>query len=207
MASMDLMSIIFGILVVVFSIVLHEISHGAVAYSLGDNTAKDMGRLTLNPIKHLDFFGSIILPLFTFFLGGFAFGYAKPVPYNPLNLRDRKYGPAKVALAGPAVNIVLALLFGLAFRLLPSSLDATLLPELFKFIIEINLILAIFNLMPIPPLDGHWLVLTLLPDKFNSFKVFLLKYNMFLFVVFIFFIFPWIYQYLIYYLFKAIIGQ
>lgn len=196
---------VFKILAVVFSVVLHEISHGAVAYSLGDNTAKDAGRLTLNPLKHLDFFGSLILPIFTFLVGGFIFGYAKPVPYNPLNLKDRKYGPAKVAFAGPAINVALALLFGLTFRFLPHSLNATLLPDLFSFIIMLNLVLAIFNLMPIPPLDGHWLVLTLLPEKFNSFKIFLLKYSVFLFVVFIFFIFPLLLP-LINFLFRAIIG-
>ncbi|MEX2052908.1 MAG: site-2 protease family protein, partial [Candidatus Paceibacterota bacterium] len=87
---MDLITILFGIVVVLFSIVLHEVSHGVMANSLGDSTAKNLGRLTLNPFKHLDLFGSVILPLLTFFVGGFIFGYAKPVPYNPANLRDKK---------------------------------------------------------------------------------------------------------------------
>src|SRR3989338_292736 len=96
----------FTIVVIVFSIVLHEVSHGAVANSLGDPTAKQLGRLTLNPIKHIDLFGSIILPVSMALLSGgaFIFGYAKPVPYNPLNLNDRHWGPAKVALAGPLTN-------------------------------------------------------------------------------------------------------
>ena len=107
------------ILVVLFSIVLHEVAHGAVANHLGDPTAKNLGRLTLNPFKHLDLFGSVLLPLMTFFIGGFVFGYAKPVPYNPNNLSDRKYGPARVALAGPLTNIAIAVLFGLVIRFLP----------------------------------------------------------------------------------------
>jgi Zn-dependent protease len=202
---MDFLTALFEIFVVIFSVVLHEVSHGAVANSMGDSTAKDLGRLTLNPFKHLDLFGSIILPIFTFLLGGFVFGYAKPVPYNPLNLRDRKYGPAKVALAGPAVNLVIAFLFGMVLRFLPLALQATTLPGLLKFIVMLNLVLAIFNLMPIPPLDGHWLLLTFLPDRFVKFKMFLLQYNLIIFFVFLVFVFPLLFP-LINFLFKAIVG-
>src|SRR3989344_8429104 len=106
-------------LVILFSIVLHEVAHGVAAHSLGDPTAKNLGRLTLNPIKHLDLFGSIILPVMTYWAGGFIFGYAKPVPYNPLNLNDQKYGPAKVAAAGPLSNFMLAVLIGLFLRFAP----------------------------------------------------------------------------------------
>src|SRR3989344_1630374 len=108
----QLLFILFRILVVLFSVVIHEVSHGVMANSLGDPTAKKLGRLTLNPIKHLDIWGSILLPIITYQIGGFIFGYAKPVPYNPYNLRDRKFGPAKVALAGPLSNIIIALIFG-----------------------------------------------------------------------------------------------
>src|SRR3989338_7191179 len=121
---------VFQVLVLIFSVVIHEVSHGVMANSLGDPTAKNLGRLTLNPLKHLDFFGSILLPLFTFFAGGFVFGYAKPVPYNPNNLRDRKYGPAKVAIAGPLSNIILAILFGLTLRFLPDIFSSSLIPDL-----------------------------------------------------------------------------
>lgn len=202
---MDLLHIIFNILVVLFSVVLHEVSHGIVANSMGDTTAKDLGRITLNPFKHLDFFGSILLPIITFWLSGFVFGYAKPVPYNPSNLSDRKYGPAKVALAGPAVNLVIALLFGMVLRFLPISLEPTILPQLFSFIVILNLVLAIFNLMPIPPLDGHWLLLTFLPERFASFKLLLLRYSLPLFLIFIVFLFPLIYP-LINLLFRVIVG-
>ncbi|MEX1063955.1 MAG: site-2 protease family protein [Candidatus Paceibacterota bacterium] len=202
---MDLITILFGIVVVLFSIVLHEVSHGVMANSLGDSTAKNLGRLTLNPFKHLDLFGSVILPLLTFFVGGFIFGYAKPVPYNPANLRDRKYGPAKVAFAGPMVNIIIAVLFGLILRFLPVSLEATALPRLLSIIVSFNLLLAVFNLIPIPPLDGHWLLLTFLPARFAAFKVFLLRYGLVLFFIFLIFLFPIIVP-LINFLFRVIVG-
>lgn len=189
-----------------FSVVIHEVSHGLMANSLGDPTAKNLGRLTLNPLKHLDLFGSIVLPLFTFFAGGFVFGYAKPVPYNPFNLRDRKHGPAKVAMAGPMSNIIIALIFGLALRFLPAILAITLLPKLFSFIVLLNLVLAVFNLMPIPPLDGHWLLLTFVPDKFHEFKRFFIRYGLILFFFFVIFIFPLLFP-IIRFLFKIIVGE
>ena len=104
---------IFQILILIFSVVVHEVSHGYAALALGDKTAQDAGRLTLNPLKHLDPFGSIILPSLSYMLGGFIFGWAKPVPYNPYNLKNRKWGPAIVALAGPFANVSLAVVFGL----------------------------------------------------------------------------------------------
>ena len=173
-----------------YSVVIHEVSHGAVAYSMGDPTAKNLGRLTLNPLKHLDMFGSVLLPLISFFLGGFIFGYAKPVPYNPLNLRDRKYGAAKVALAGPASNVLLAVLFGLTLRFLPDIFSSSLVPELLGIVVMLNLFLAIFNLFPIPPLDGHWLLMTFLPARFEAAKLFLYRYGFLLLLFFLFFIFP-----------------
>lgn len=202
---MGFILVIFKILVVLFSVVLHEVSHGSVANSMGDPTAKNLGRLTLNPFKHLDLFGSVLLPIFTLLVGGFIFGYAKPVPYNPANLSDRKYGAAKVAFAGPAVNIIIALLFGLILRFLPAGLESGILPELFSFVVILNLVLAVFNLMPIPPLDGHWLMLTFLPARFAAFKFFVLRYSMVIFIVFLFFIFPLLLP-LINLIFRAIVG-
>ncbi len=198
---------IFIAAVFIYSVVIHEISHGAIANALGDDTAKNLGRLTLNPLKHLDMFGSILLPLFLLIIRSpFVFGYAKPVPYNPLNLRDQKYGPAKVAFAGPAANLSLAVLFGLVLRFLPASFGVSTLPNLLGFVVQINLLLAVFNLMPIPPLDGHWLLLTFLPARFVAFKSFLVRYGLIIFVAFLFFIFPLIYGYLIYPLFRVIVG-
>src|SRR3989338_3668126 len=196
------------ILAVLFSIVLHELSHGFMALHLGDRTAKDLGRLTLNPIKHLDLVGSIILPLLTFFASGFIFGYAKPVPYNPYNWRDRKYGPAKVAMAGPLTNISLAVLFGLILRFLPSSgLPISVQSvELLQFIVLINLVLAIFNLVPIPPLDGHWLVLTFVPDRYYQFKQVYARSGWLVFILFLFFGFALILP-LVFWLFRLIVGS
>jgi len=158
-------STILGIVVFLYSVILHEISHGLMAQSLGDNTAKDMGRITLNPIKHLDFFGSIVLPLLLIISGvGFVFGYAKPVPYNPENLRDKKYGPAKVALAGPLSNLILGVLFGLVLRLDNFIYISTTVQEL----------------------------LTFLPVKFNGLKLFLYRYNIALLLIFILFVTPFL---------------
>ena len=198
---------IFYIVVLLYSVVIHEVSHGLMADSLGDPTAKNLGRLTLNPLKHMDMFGSVILPLLLFISRApFVIGYAKPVPYNPQNLSDKKYGSAKVALAGPASNLALALIFGLSLRLMPDIFTSSLMPELFSFIIFLNLVLAIFNLFPIPPLDGHWLLMTFLPSRFNFLKVFLYRYSLVLLFIFIIFIFPLIFPLvsLLYYLITGI---
>lgn len=203
---MGIIEFVFLVIVFIYSVVLHEVSHGFVAYSLGDDTAKNLGRLTLNPIKHLDIFGSVVLPLMLLVIRApFVFGYAKPVPYNPYNLRDKRFGPAKVALAGPTVNLTLAVMFGLILRFLPASINS-ILPVLLGYIVQINLLLAIFNLMPIPPLDGHWLLLAFLPDRFQNVKLFIARYSLVLFLVFLVFIFPVIFP-LINFLYRVIIGQ
>ena len=146
-------NIIFGLVVLVVSVILHEVAHGYMANWLGDPTARLAGRLTLNPISHIDPVGSVILPLVLAFTGSpFLIGYAKPVPYNPYNLPG-KYDEGLVAFAGPGTNIFLALLFGLAIRFG----GAAFLPQLvtaFATIVYINMLLALFNLIPIPPLDG-----------------------------------------------------
>ena len=186
---------VFQIVVLLFSITIHEVSHGLMAYSLGDNTAKNLGRLTLNPLKHLDMFGSILLPLLLFVIRSpFIFGYAKPVPYNPRNLRDRKYGAAKVAIAGPLANITLAVVFGTILRFMPDIFTSSLIPQLFASIVFINLILAVFNMFPIPPLDGHWLLFTFLPARYNYLKVYMYRYSMFLFILFLLFFLPLVFN-------------
>ena len=196
---------IFYIIVILYSVTIHEVSHGLMANSLGDPTAKNLGRLSLNPIKHIDLFGSILLPLFLFFTTGFVFGYAKPVPYNPNNLTDRKYGPAKVAIAGPLSNFTLALLFGLTLRFVPDVFLSPLVFQLFSYIVLLNLVLGIFNLFPVPPLDGHWLLMTFLPANLNNVKLYIYKNSFILFpiflVVFMLFVSP-----IIYWFFKLITG-
>jgi len=163
----DYSIIVFEIIVLVFSAVAHEYMHGWAAYQLGDNTAKDAGRLTINPLAHLEWFGSFFLPLMMVISGlPFIFGWAKPVPYNPYNLRDRRYGDAKVALAGPLTNLVLAIVFGLCLRFLPffNMTFSTLL----SIIVYINLVLMFFNLVPIPPLDGSKILATFLPAEMRA---------------------------------------
>jgi len=157
------MDSIYQILILVFSAVVHEYMHGWTAYRLGDSTAKNAGRLTANPLAHLEWFGSFFLPLIMVF-GNFPFviGWAKPVPYNPNNLRDQKYGEAKVAAAGPLANLAIAVVFGLALRWLPFY--SLTFASLISLIVYINLILMVFNLLPIPPLDGSKILAAFLPD-------------------------------------------
>ena len=169
-----------------------------VANSLGDPTAKRLGRLSLNPIPHIDIFGSIILPILSLFGAGLLIGYAKPVPYDPRNLSDKKFGPLKVALAGPVSNIILALLFGLVLRFLPDIFTSALVPEMFKLIISINLWLAIFNLFPIPPLDGHWILRAIFPranwDGFSGYSIVLIFFLIFIIAPYIYPLVGWLYE-------------
>ncbi|MDD5144971.1 MAG: site-2 protease family protein [Candidatus Pacebacteria bacterium] len=158
--DINLTSKLFLYLIVVISAVFHEYFHGWAAFRMGDSTAKDAGRLTLNPLKHMDPFGTVLIPLLLLFFAGGFIGWAKPVPYNPFNLRDRKYGSTKVALAGPLANFAIALIFGLAIRFLPITGS---LREIFFEIGYINVFLAFFNLIPIPPLDGSKLLMDLMP--------------------------------------------
>ncbi len=152
---------------------------------LGDPTARLLGRLTLNPIPHIDLLGSIILPAI-FVLSGspIVFGWAKPVPYNPANINGtpfkNRYGGALVAIAGPAVNIFLAIIFGLLVRFVPLNL---LMAQFFLVIVVINISLAVFNLIPIPPLDGHHILSALLPYRFRQKYLELSQYSFILMFV------------------------
>ena len=184
------------------SVVVHEVSHGYAASMLGDQTAKYQGRLTLNPLKHLDFVGSILVPAFSYFLGGFIFGWAKPVPYNPYNLRPGRWSEAIVAAAGPVSNILLAIIFGMLLRL---GITNPAFIQITSVIVFINIVLAIFNLMPIPPLDGSKLLFALFPDKLFQIRGFFERYGFVLVLLFIFFLWQFIFPVIIF-LFRLITG-
>ena len=154
---------IFPFLIIIYSIILHEVAHGYAAYIQGDQTAARAGRLTLNPLPHIDMIGSVVVPLFAFLTAGTFFGWAKPVPYNPYNIRTR-LGLAFVASAGILTNLFLALIAGIAFKVLYAQ--GALTPELGKgifTIISVNVSLAFFNLIPIPPFDGMAILEALFP--------------------------------------------
>jgi len=182
---------IFEIIILIFSAVIHEYMHGFVAFQMGDSTAKDAGRLTLNPIAHLEWFGSLFLPLVMIFTGmPFIFGWAKPVPYNPYNLRDRKYGDAKVAIAGPLANLIIALVFGLILRFLPFF--SMTFAGLLSIIVYINLVLMLFNLVPIPPLDGSKILAAFLPPAVRAKYLSLDRTGFILVIIFILLAGNWI---------------
>ena len=174
---------ILSIIILIFSVIVHEVSHGFMADRLGDSTARRAGRLTLNPLKHIDPIGSILVPIITS-LAGFTFGWAKPVPYNPYNLRNKRQGEFLIALAGPASNLLLALIFGTIIRFAAGSATdaasaAAMAPFLtiLTYIVLINIVLAIFNLIPLPPLDGSKLLFSVLPDQYGRWRMMLERYG------------------------------
>jgi Zn-dependent protease len=170
---MDIAIIIFEFIVLLFSAILHEVAHGAEAEHLGDDTAKRAGRLTLNPFVHLDPFGSIILPILLFLGtgGAFFFAAAKPVPYNPNNLKNPRSGSAMIALAGPLTNILLAIVFGIVIRVSALFPVSDLFVQLLGIVVLVNIVLAMFNLIPIPPLDGSRVLFALLPQTPTTYRV------------------------------------
>jgi len=205
---MDPLVLIIQIAILLMAVVIHEVSHGAMANYLGDPTAKYAGRLSLNPIKHLDFWGSFIIPLFLLIVRSpVLFGWAKPVPYNPYNLRNQKWGPAAVAVAGPGSNLIIALIFGLALRFVPlaNSIYLENLAQIFVYIVILNLLLAVFNLIPIPPLDGSKILFAALPYKYQYITATIERYGLILLLFFIFFLFRFILP-IVFWLFKIIVG-
>lgn len=182
--QIDLISSVITLAILIMSIVIHEVAHGYAAYRLGDHTAEYEGRLTLNPLKHLDLVGSFIVPVILYMTGsGFMFGWAKPVPYNPYNLRDQRSGELKVALAGPVSNLLVALVFGLGVRALSGGEGlALLVADLCRLVVVMNIGLAIFNLVPIPPLDGSKVLYWFLPYRYYRVRQSLEQFG-FLFVL------------------------
>lgn len=161
---MNFVNTIFSIIILIISVMFHELAHGVTADKLGDPTPGLAGRLTLNPIKHVDWVGSVILPLLCVLSGtGFIIGWAKPVPFNPKYFTNKRWGPALVAVAGPMMNIVVAVLAAIAFRILAPIATMASFASLLELVAIINISLAVFNLIPIPPLDGHHILGALIP--------------------------------------------
>lgn len=210
---MELGSIIVAVLILLISAVLHEVAHGYAANFLGDPTARLAGRLTLNPVRHIDPFGSVILPaLMVLLKSPILFGYAKPVPYNPYNLRGR-YAEAFVASAGVLTNFGLAIALGLLIRFFGESLPGTSL-QVLGFAVYINLMLGLFNLIPIPPLDGAKVLSGILPHnlafKYREFEnrvAMLGPFTGFALVILVFYLFAPVFGSVLGALFEALTGS
>ncbi len=189
----QLLGQLFQVIVLIFLTIIHEVSHGLMAYKLGDNTAKDMGRLTLNPLKHLEFFGSFLVPLLFIMSGSpFILGWAKPVPFNPYNLKNPKRDGALIAAAGPTSNFLIAIIFGLIVRIIAGFSAVAASPVLVNVLMLINLIifvsvlLGVFNLIPIPPFDGSRIVFPFLKGGAERLWLQLEQYGTFLVILLLF---------------------
>lgn len=189
---MDAVNSLFYIIILILSVVIHEVAHGYVAYRYGDMTAEMAGRLTMNPIKHIDMFGSVLIPGLLLISGaGFVIGWAKPVPYNPDNFTNRKYGTIAVGFAGILANFAIAIIFGVLMRVL-SGIGA-LSPDavfIISTIVITNIVLGFFNLMPIPPLDGSRILAGIGGYKAERLVQNLERYGLVLALIFIFFVWP-----------------
>lgn len=163
---MNIQSLVFLYIIIILSSIVHEYAHAWAAFRQGDATAKYAGRLTLNPIAHMDWWGTVLMPLALLYFFGIFFGYAKPVPINPYNFREQRRGMIEVSLAGVAANFLVAIVLGLVVRFVPGfSLNQFLL-----FIVEVNIWLGLFNLLPFPPLDGSKLLIALADININRFS-------------------------------------
>lgn len=167
----DPMLFLAWLIAIIFALSIHEFAHAYLAITQGDPTAKLMGRVSLNPLAHIDAFGFLAILLI-------GFGWAKPVPVNPLYFKNKKWGDAIVAFAGPVSNFIAAIIFGITLKLVltyGNFSSENLMIQFFLFLIMINVSLGVFNLIPIPPLDGHHILFSVLPNSFNDIKIWLLK--------------------------------
>jgi Zn-dependent protease len=180
---------IFYFLVLIISIIVHEVAHGIAAEREGDPTARMLGRITLNPLKHIDWIGSVVLPLILILSkAGFVVGWAKPVPYNPENLKRGNKSVAIVSIAGIVVNLSIAVIFGLAMRVaLFFGFSSTAFFDISSIIVLVNIVLAMFNAVPIAPLDGFRFLEAVLPFRFNRTMKLIEQYSLPLLLIFLFF--------------------
>jgi len=198
-------SFIFQIIVLIVSVMAHEVAHGATAFYFGDPTAKNQGRLTLNPLKHIDPLGSVIIPLILILTkAGFIFGWARPVPYNPYNLKNRKLGEFCVSIAGVLTNFLIAIVFAFILRLalvwdLPGSTI-----NLIAYIVLLNITLGVFNLLPIPPLDGSKILFSIVPYRYEHKLIAFERHGFYLVLIFLVF-FSWIITDIVSFIFKLLI--
>ena len=198
---MDFQIIVIGVftaVIFIYSAVIHEVTHGAVALMLGDPTAKLAKRLTLNPIPHLDLFGSIILPVFLILSPiPWVFGWAKPVPYNPYNFKNPGRDSVIVALAGPVSNLVLAVIFSLGLRGMAAlerlGYGNGLLAAAMFLVVLINVVLAVFNLIPIPPLDGSRLLTLVMGDRMGFLQLIAGRYGLFFLMLIVIPLWSWVF--------------
>ncbi len=203
---MEILLFLVGIISLGLTIIIHEVAHGWMADKLGDPTARLSGRLTLNPIPHIDLYGTVLLPLFLILIHSpFVFGWAKPVPIDPYNLKDQKKDAALISLAGPMANIIIATILAILYRIVPNPIWSGIIIQVLQF----NVVLAVFNLIPISPLDGEKIVVGLLPRKeAYAFDSFMTRYGMMLLVFVIFPIFSGVslLSYIIYPIVKIILN-
>lgn len=182
--------IALSIVILIFSVIVHEVMHGYAALMFGDHTAERAGRLTLNPVPHIDPIGTILLPgilllvpLITGTPIGFLIGWAKPVPVNPLNFTDLRKGEILVSLAGVFSNFALALVFAVLYHISNALFPNPLATQILEFAVQINLVLAVFNLLPIPPLDGSKVLTALLPyEMARRFEAVSFQYGFFILI-------------------------
>ncbi|HEY9586277.1 MAG TPA: site-2 protease family protein [Candidatus Paceibacterota bacterium] len=195
------MSAILSLIILILSVVVHEVAHGYAAKWEGDNTASNLGRLSGNPLRHIDPFGSVILPTLTYLLGGFVIGWAKPVPIDPRSFRHQRWGEGLVAAVGPATNILLAIIFAFIVRNASLGEGASLVAQSIVFI---NIILALFNLIPVPPLDGSRILSSIFPS-IRGFFYGIERYGIFLPIIFALIIWQFFFS-LIHMIFRFLTG-
>jgi Zn-dependent protease len=200
---MEDLTTIFKIIILIMSVIIHELSHGFTAELLGDPTPRMQGRLTLNPFKHLDFLGSFVVPIITT-MAGFTFGWAKPVEWNPYNVKNKRWGEFLISLAGPSSNILIAVVFGLIIRFYSDILPGSSI-YIATYIVIINIVLPVFNLIPLPPLDGSKVLFSFLPIRWYFIREILETYSILFFLIVAVFLWQFI-EPIIPIIFKVITG-